>query len=110
MAAAACLRKKDFRKPDKTPRTYVREPFRLDGCIDLDISFDGKTMKTTVYVKMDAQDQLLLSEGVCRQLGIVMYSGTSINGHLVKAVTYCSTASIAGPKCPLYISYISLYS
>lgn len=30
-------------------------------------------MKTTVYVKMDAQDQLLLSEGVCRQLGIVTY-------------------------------------
>ena len=65
VAAAAHLRKKDFRKPDKTPRTYVREPFRLDGCIDLDISFDGKTMKTTVYVKMDAQDQLLLSEGAC---------------------------------------------
>lgn len=44
---------------------YVREPFRLDGCIDLDISFSEKTMKTTVYVKMDAQEQLLLSEGVC---------------------------------------------
>ena len=30
-------------------------------------------MKTTVYVKMDAQEQLLLSEGVCRQIGIVTY-------------------------------------
>ena len=30
-------------------------------------------MKTMVYIKMDASDQLLLSEGVCRQLGIVMY-------------------------------------
>ena len=30
-------------------------------------------MKTTVYVKMDAQDQLLLSEGVSRQLRIVTY-------------------------------------
>ena len=30
-------------------------------------------MKTMVYVKMDAPDQLLLSEGVCRQLGIVTY-------------------------------------
>ena len=30
-------------------------------------------MKTTVYVKMVAQEQFLLSEGVCRQLGIVMY-------------------------------------
>ena len=26
-----------------------------------------------MYVKMDADDQLLLSKGVCRQLGIVTY-------------------------------------
>ena len=31
------------------------------------------TMCTPVYIKMDAQDQLLLAEGVCRQLGIVSY-------------------------------------
>ena len=73
VAAAARLRKKDFRKADKISRTYVREPFRLDGCIDLNISFDEKTMKTPVYVKMDAQDQLLLLEVECRQLGIVVY-------------------------------------
>ena len=73
VAAAARLHKKDFRKPDKTPRTYIRKPFRLDGCIDLDILFDERTMKTTVYVKMDAQEQLLLSEGVCRHLGIITY-------------------------------------
>lgn len=30
-------------------------------------------MSTPVYVKMNAEDQLLLSEGVCRQLGIVSY-------------------------------------
>ena len=30
-------------------------------------------MKTSVYIKMDAYDQLLLSEGVCRQLGIISY-------------------------------------
>ena len=30
-------------------------------------------MTTTVYVKMDARDQLLLSEGVCSQLGILHY-------------------------------------
>ena len=30
-------------------------------------------MKTPVYVKMDAKEQLLLSEGVCRQLGFVQY-------------------------------------
>ena len=30
-------------------------------------------MKTPVYVKMAAKERLLLSEGVCRQLGIVRY-------------------------------------
>ena len=30
-------------------------------------------MSTPVYIKMDAADQLLLSEGVCRQLDIVVY-------------------------------------
>lgn len=30
-------------------------------------------MKTPVYLKNDAHDQLLLSEGVCRQLGIITY-------------------------------------
>ena len=41
--------------------------------MDLDISFAGQTMHTPVYTKMDAHDQLLLSEGVCRQLKIVAY-------------------------------------
>ena len=68
--AAAAHQRKDFRK-SKTPRTYIREPFRLDSCIELDISFNERTMKTSVYVKLDAQDQLLLSGGVCRQVGIV---------------------------------------
>ena len=30
-------------------------------------------MITPVYIKVDAHDQLLLSEGVCRQLGILQY-------------------------------------
>ena len=41
--------------------------------MDLDITFNGKTMCTPVYIKMDALDQLRLPEGVCRQLGIVSY-------------------------------------
>ena len=73
VASTARLRKKDFKKPDKVPRNYDRKVFHLDGCMDLDIAFEGKTLRTTVYVKMDAFDQLLLSEGVCRQLGIVQY-------------------------------------
>ena len=56
------LHKEDFHKSGKTPRMYVGEPFHLDGCIDLDVSFNERAMKTVVYVKMDAQDQLSLSE------------------------------------------------
>ena len=41
--------------------------------MDLDITFEGKTMCTPVYIKMDAADQLLLSEGVCRQLGVITF-------------------------------------
>ena len=73
VAAAARLCKNNFRKPDKVPRTYDRKTFCLDGCMDMDLSFADKTMRTTVYIKMDTYDQLLLSEGVCRQLGIVSY-------------------------------------
>ena len=73
VAAVAKLRKKSFKPPDRTPRTYDRKPFRLDGRLDLDVSFGDKTLNTPVYVKMDASEPLLLSEGVCRQLGIVSY-------------------------------------
>ena len=69
----ARLRKKDLKPPDKKPRTYDQRMFILDGIMDLDIIFDGKTMCTPVYIKMDTQDQLLLAEGVCRQLGIISY-------------------------------------
>ena len=72
-AAVAKLRKRDLKPADKTPRTYDQKTFRLDGRLDLDITFQERTMKTPVYVKMDAKEQLLLSEGVCRQLGIVRY-------------------------------------
>ena len=73
VAVAARLRKKAFRKPDKVPYTYDQKSFKLDGCIDLDIGFDGYTIRTPVYVKMNARDALLLSEGVCHQLGIIKY-------------------------------------
>ena len=73
VAAVARLRKKDFKPADRKPYTYGDQPFSLDGRMDLDVSFDGKTMCTPVYIKMDAKESLLLSEGVCRQLGIVTY-------------------------------------
>ena len=73
--ATAKLRKKAIKQPDKVPvpYTYDQKLFQLDGHIDLDISSDGCTMCTPVYVKMDAKDQLLLSEGVCSQLHILTY-------------------------------------
>ncbi len=73
VAAVAKLKKKDFKKPGKTPRTYDQKPFKLDGRMDLDISFGDKTMCTPISINMNAKEQLLLSEGVCHQLGIVTY-------------------------------------
>ena len=67
VAAAARLHKKNSRKPDKVPQTYDQKTFHLDGCMEMDLSFTDKTMRTTVYTKMDAHDQLLLSEGVYMQ-------------------------------------------
>ena len=73
VAAIARLRKKAFKSADKIPYGYDNKPFKLDGCIDLDVTFAEYTMCTTVYLKMDAHDSLLLSEGVCHQLGIISY-------------------------------------
>ena len=39
-------------------------------------------MRMPVYVKMDAREQVLLSEGVCRQLGIVTYHEAVMPGHV----------------------------
>ena len=84
VAAAAGLRKKKFRKLDKVPQTYDQKTFHLDGCMDMDLSFADKTMRTTVYIKKDTHDQLLLSEGVCRQLGIVSYNPSVCTGKVTK--------------------------
>ena len=65
MATAARLKKRDFIAADKTPRTSDQCSFALDGRMDLNLSFGDKTMQTPIYLKMDAPDQLLLSEGVC---------------------------------------------
>ena len=52
---------------------YDNKPFKLDGRIDLDVTCAVHAMCTTVYLKMDTRDPLLLSEGVCHQLGIISY-------------------------------------
>ena len=73
MAAAARLKKRDFKKSDRVPRTYDRKEFLLHGRMDLEIIFDGKVLCSPIYIKMDAHEQLILSEGVYSQLGIVEY-------------------------------------
>ena len=70
MAAAAKLGKSRVRGE---PVTYNGRPFTLHGRMDLDVNFEGLTMQTPVYIKLDAAEPLLLSEGVCRQLKILSY-------------------------------------
>ena len=63
VSAVVKLCEKDFKPADKTPYNYEKKPFRLDGNLELDVSFQDRTM-TDIYVKMDALEPLLLSEGV----------------------------------------------
>ena len=60
----ACLKRQNFKKADRIPQTYDRKTFNLDGRMDMEVTFEGKAMCTPVYIKMDAADQLLLSEEV----------------------------------------------
>ena len=53
--------------------TYDQKPITLDGQMTMKVSFGDKTIVTTVYVKLVAPDRLLLSETVCRLLGIVIH-------------------------------------
>ena len=73
VSAVGRLKRRTFKKVDKVPHTYDRRPFSLDGKMDMHITFSGMTMRSPVYVKHDAPEQLLLSEGVCRQLQIIRY-------------------------------------
>ena len=73
VAAAARLHKRDFDLRTKCHITTTGKSFRINGRLDLDVFFADHTMKSAIYVKMDAPEPLLLSEGVCRQLGIVQY-------------------------------------
>ena len=73
VATVARLRKSQLRKPDRVPKTYDGRTFTHDGMMDLDITFNSVTMKTPIYIKATASEQLLLGEGVCRQLRIISY-------------------------------------
>ena len=73
LAAVARLKKSRLKPPDKVPKAYNHRTFTLDGKMELDIAYQGMTMKTPIYIKLNAPEQLLLKEGVCRQLSIVTY-------------------------------------
>ena len=73
IAAATRMKKRCLKPVDKAAFTYDHRPIQLDGKLELDIAFEGKAIQTPVYIKMDSSYQLLLSEGVCRQLGIITY-------------------------------------
>ena len=45
--------------------------------MDLELSFEGNSMKTPLYVKLDVTEPLLLLKGVCHQLGIISYDPKS---------------------------------
>ena len=45
----------------------------VNGKKELEETFAGKVFLTLVYIKIDAHNHLLLSEGVCSQLSILEY-------------------------------------
>ena len=47
VVTVAKLHKKDFKPPDKRPRTYNQQAFHIDGKIEVDVSFDDRTMKNS---------------------------------------------------------------
>ena len=69
---------------------YDNKPFKLQGAIDMVICFGGKELTTPVYIKMDAEDQLLLSERLCRQLGIITYHPNVVTDFLTDKLSLLS--------------------
>ena len=53
MANVAWLKKKNLKPADKVPRNYDQRPFKLDGCMELAITFGEKEISTQVYIKID---------------------------------------------------------
>ena len=65
VATVAKLMKQDFHPADKKAYSYDGKPFTLDGWLQLDLMFGEYSKSTQVYMKIDADDPLLLSQGVC---------------------------------------------
>ena len=69
----AHLKVQSLKAAEQKACSYDQKPITLDGQMDMRIKFGEKVVSTTVYVKLVAPDQLLLSETVCHLLGIVSY-------------------------------------
>lgn len=55
--------KKKIKKPDKTPHNYDQSPFKLDGQMDLQLTFDEKAVVTPIY--------MLASSYYCQRVSVV---------------------------------------
>ena len=66
--------------------------------MDLDVTFDRVTIKTPVYIKMDAPEQLLLAEGVCRQLNIISYHPQVARHKMAKRNNLCQDSDQSSHK------------
>ena len=73
IVSTAGLEASKIRSTGQRAYTYDQKPITLEGQIDLNISFGENRLCTTVYIKLVAPDALLLSEAVCRTLGVVSY-------------------------------------
>ena len=51
VASVAQLKKKNLKPADKVPRNYDQRPFKLDGRMELVITFGEKEISTQVYIK-----------------------------------------------------------
>ena len=73
MVKQANLNKHHLKPTEQRACAYDQKPITLDCQIDMKITFGEKTIVSTVFVKLVAPDKLLLSENVCRMLGVVSY-------------------------------------
>ena len=62
--AKAGSKKEEFKTADKQAFTYNKQRITLDGWVYTNITFEDKQVYTTIYVKMEAANPLLLSEAM----------------------------------------------
>ena len=61
VASTARLKTRNFRKPDNVPRNYDGREFRLDGSMEMDITFQDKTLTTSRWMPLISSSFLKVS-------------------------------------------------